>query len=115
MRARRLFGYALALSGDTLLVGAPQEDGGGSGPLADPANKTQQNSGAAYLFARDGDGWSQLIYVKSSNPDRFDWFGQGVALSGDLMVVAAPLEDGSADGGGTDNAVDAGGAVYILR
>lgn len=114
-RAGDLFGYTLALSGDTLLVGAPQEDGGGSGPLADPANKTQQNSGAAYLFARDGDGWSQLIYVKSSNPDRFDWFGQGVALSGDLMVVAAPLEDGSADGGGTDNAVDAGGAVYILR
>ncbi len=115
-----LFGQALALSGDTLLVGAPQESGGGSGLLADPADKTRQNSGAAYVFTRADDVWSQLAYVKASNPDRFDWFGQSVALSGEVMAIAAPLEDGSADGenigvGDTDNGADASGAVYLLR
>ena len=114
-----LFGYALSLSGDVLLVGAVQEDGGGvGGLLADPADDSAQNSGAAYVFTRGNETWSQLSYLKASNTSRFDWFGHSVAVSGDTLAVAAPLEDSSATGIGGDEAdgsAEGSGAIYVFR
>ena len=44
------FGSALALAGDTLVVGAPEEDGGSTGIGGDPEDDSAQVSGAVYLF-----------------------------------------------------------------
>lgn len=106
-----LFGHSVAISGDLLVVGAPTEDSDGS----DPGDNSIENAGAAYVFVRDGLGnWTQEGYLKASNPDALDFFGYGVGISGDTVVVSAPTEDG--DGSDpTNNGALAAGAVYVFE
>ncbi len=61
------FGIAVAISGDTLVVGAPGEDSNATGVDGNQANNTATNSGAAYVFTRDSTTWSQQAYLKASN------------------------------------------------
>ncbi len=113
------FGTSLALSGDgnALAVGAPFEDGSGTG-IGSLPDELAQDSGAVYFYARSAGTWSQQAYVKASNlPEFNDQFGFSVAVSGDgdTLAVGARFEDGSSTGidGTPDNlAVDAG-AVYL--
>lgn len=115
------FGYSVQLSADgsTLAVGAYSEDSSATGIDGDPANDGAMNSGAAYVFSRDGTGvWSQQAYVKATNTGSGDQFGIGVGLSGDgdTLAVGARAEDSSATGIGgnqADNGADEAGAVYI--
>lgn len=90
------FGIAIAISGDTLVVGAPRE---ASGILADPDNNSVVGSGAAYVFTRDTAGtWSQQAYLKASNfiqvsnLGRNYFFGTAVAISGDTLAISSPGE-----------------------
>jgi ketosteroid isomerase-like protein len=112
------FGDSLALDGDLLAVGAPGEDGASSGIDGD-ANDAQGGAGAVYVFERDADGaWSQIAYVKASNPGFNDAFGSAVALSGNVLVVAAPSENSAAvglDGDEQDNGAADAGAVYLFE
>lgn len=111
------FGYSLALSGDglTLAVGAWQEAGNGTGQSDDNAT----GAGAVYLFVRAGVGsvWTQQAYIKASNAEAGDNFGQAVTLSddGNTLVVGATGEDsaGSTQGEG-DNSASGAGAVYTF-
>ncbi len=51
------------------------------------------------MFTRDAAGvWSQQAYIKASNTDAQDNFGNAVALSGDTLAVSAFLEDSAATG-----------------
>ena len=102
---RDLFGYSVAVSGDTALVGAVGDDDKGG------------NSGSAYVFQRDAggtDNWGQVKKLLASDGAVFDEFGHSVGVSGDTTLVGALLNDdngsnsGSAyvfqrDAGGTDN------------
>ncbi len=106
------FGRSVALSGDTLVVGAPSEDAGADGGEADD---TASNAGAAYVFTRAGATWSQRTYLKASNAEAGDSFGISVAVSGDTVVVGAPSEDSSATGGGDDNSALESGVAYDFR
>jgi len=112
------FGTSVALSGDgnALAVGAPLEDGGGTGIGSTP-DESATDAGAAYFYTRSTGTWSQQTYVKASNPDTLDNFGTSVALSsdGNTLAVGAQLEDGSSTGiGGTpDNSAANSGAVYL--
>ena len=79
----------IALSGDTLAVGAPFEDSAATGINGDQSDNSANGSGAVYVYARDGAGvWSQQAYVKASNTDAGDQFGFAVALSGVSVVHA---------------------------
>lgn len=113
------FGVSVALSGDTLVVGAWGESSDSAGVDQDQTNEGASDSGAAYVFHRDGDGvWSQQAYLKASNADAGDQFGTSVAVSGDLIAVAAPLESSSATGideDEADNSSQYSGAVYVFR
>ena len=71
------FGYAVALSGDTALVGAYGDDGKGS----------------AYVFVRSGTIWSQQAKLTASDRAAADYFGWSVALSGDTALVGAHWGD----------------------
>jgi hypothetical protein len=76
------------------------------------------DSGAAYVFVRNGAAWSQQAYLKASNPGPNDWFGYSVAISGNTVVCGAPAEDGSGTGvnpAQNDGAQDSGAAYVYAR
>ncbi len=112
-----LFGSAVALSGDTLVVGAPQESSDASGVNGDKFNNRSPGSGAAYVFVRNAQGIEIQAYLKASNNDSNDFFGSAVAVSGDRIAVASPQEASGARGVGgaqNDNSVAGAGAVYVF-
>jgi len=87
------FGYSVSLSGDTALVGAPDDDDSGS------------ESGSAYEFARSGTNWTQEAKLLAGDGAVFDYFGYSVSLSGDTALVGAYLDDDH----GTDS-----GSAYVF-
>jgi hypothetical protein len=112
------FGRGLALSGDTLAVGAPGEDSAAQGVGGDQNDNSGDISGAVYVFRRSGSTWQQQAYIKASNTGNDDWFGEDVALSGDTLAVGATGEDSAAqgvDGDQSDNSASSSGAVYVFR
>ncbi len=91
------FGYSLALSGTTVVVGAWQND------------SLLANSGAAYVFERvsGSNDWSQVIKLIPDNTDfAGDEFGKAVAIDGDWLIVGAQFEDEA----GKDR-----GAAYVFE
>ena len=91
------FGSSVALdeAGMTFVVGAPNEDGG--------ANE----SGAVYVFKREGAIWTFRDRIKALDPQAGALFGTSVALSkdGTILAVGAMSDD--------DLAQDSG-AVYVF-
>lgn len=92
------FGSSVSLSGDTLIVGAPFEDG----TRDNPDDNSRLQSGAAYVFTRDGSSnWSQQAYLKPNtfiNQDVSNGnnFGSSLFISGDTVVISSPHQS---DGG----------------
>ena len=84
-----LFGYGVALAGDTLAVGAPFEASNATGINGDQSDNTAPLAGAVYVFTRSAGIWSQQAYIKASNTDAGDRFGGNVALDGDSLLVGA--------------------------
>ena len=109
------FGASVSVSGDTVVVGAPMEASSTSGVNSTP-NESASQSGAAYVFVRNGSSWSQQAYLKASNTGGGDYFGDSVAVSGDTVVVGAEHEDSSTTGvNSTPNeGASQSGAVYVF-
>jgi len=115
--ANDTFGYAAAIDGDTVVVGASGEDSSATGVNGNQSLNDAENSGAAYVFTRSGTTWSQQAYLKASNTEADDYFGDVVAIDGDTIVVGAPREDSSATGvNGNQSLNDASksGAAYVF-
>jgi len=74
------FGSAVALSGDTALIGAPDDF-----PIADRS----RGFGRAYFFKRTGSNWAVEDTVYSGEGPHSDRFGTDVALDGDVAVIGA--------------------------
>jgi uncharacterized repeat protein (TIGR01451 family) len=114
--ATDFFGQSVAVSGDTAVVGAPQEDSNATG-VNGSQNDNSNSSGAAYVFTRSGGVWSQQAYLKASNAGAGDFFGTSLAMSGDTIVVSAPQEQSSStgvNGNQGDNSLSASGAAYVF-
>jgi hypothetical protein len=79
-----LFGQAVAVDGDTAIVGARSADVGGN-----------QDQGAVYVFARDGEGWVERQKLVAGDGAPLDEFGTQVALSGDTALVGAASHQGA--------------------
>ena len=91
------FGGTVALSGDTLVVGAENNDENG------------WHSGAAYIFERaqgGPDNWGQVAKLTASDGAEHDQFAQNLAISGDIVVAGALWDD---DGGSES------GSVYVFE
>lgn len=111
------FGTSVALSGDTLAVGAPYEAGGGKGVGADQNDTSAPDAGAVYVFRNSGTAWSQEAYVKASNTRDHARFGTSVAIDGDTLAVGSPAESSGASGIGgneSDTSVSDAGAAYVF-
>lgn len=117
------FGARVALAADAsvLAVGAPGE--ASSTRLIDGLQDDNgaPSAGAVYIFVRPtgGGSWTQSRYLKASNADAGDRFGEVVALaaSGSMLVVTAPGEASSArgvDGDEADNSASQAGAAYVF-
>lgn len=89
------FGTSVALSGDTVAVGAWADDDGGS------------QAGAAYVFERQGSKWPQTRKLLAGSTAPLEFFGHDVALDGRNLLV------GSKDG--QDENGDDTGAVSVFR
>ncbi len=112
------FGTSVALSGDTIVVGAYEESSAARGVDGDQADDSLPQAGAAYVFVRQGATWRQEAYLKASNTRQTQRFGWSVDVDGDTIVVGAESESGGAtgvDGDATDLSVAASGAAYVFR
>jgi hypothetical protein len=79
------YGYAVAVSGNTVIVGAPSE------------SSLDTAAGAAYVFVRDPEGWhrqAKLLAADEAEPGTrtSHLFGASVAIAGNAIVVGAPYE-----------------------
>lgn len=99
------FGTSVGISGATLLVGAPGENGGQTGPFADQNDESQSSAGAAYAFELDSNwgveqygpgtganladmnAYTAPLVNSSFTLEMSDWTAPGIVL---LMVSAAP-------------------------
>ncbi len=115
------FGDSVALSSDgsIMAVGATSEDSNATGVNGDQTNSSAASSGAAYVFTRAGSTWTQEAYIKASNTNSSDQFGNQVSLSSDgtTIAVSAIYEQSNATGVGGDqsnNTLHAAGAVYVF-
>ncbi len=72
------FGNSVAISGATLVVGAP-----------DHKVSSKADAGAAYVYALSGETWSLTLEVTASDGAAGDQYGCAVATDGDLVVVGA--------------------------
>jgi hypothetical protein len=96
------FGASVAISGDTLVVGATLED-----ELGDA-------SGAAYVFVRDDggpDAWGEVSKLTASDGDIDSYFGSAIAIHGDTVLVGAIYDDDLCDGSWWCDA----GAAYLFE
>lgn len=80
--SRLLFGGSLALEGDTLAVGTPEEDDEAAGLM---------NSGSVFVFVRSGSTWTLQEKLTASDAKDSDFFGYSVAISGDDLIVGSPI------------------------
>jgi len=110
------FGYAVATTSTALLVGAHYEDGS-SRVINGADDNAGFDNGAAYMFSRSGNTWTQAAYLKAPNADTYDYFGYSVAMDATTLVVGAYYEDGGSfgiNGVQTSNTASASGAVYVF-
>jgi hypothetical protein len=104
------FGFSVALSGDTLAVGAV-------GETPDPDAGVPPQSGAVYVFQLSGTTWTMAAELQASNARLGDEFGWSLALAGDTLVVGAPGESSDATGVGgdqSDTSASGAGAAYVF-
>ncbi|MCH8878385.1 MAG: FG-GAP repeat protein [Planctomycetes bacterium] len=83
------FGRSVAISNSIAIVGAAGVDD------ACPGNP-DCDSGSAYIFRRDRggvDNWGEFLKLTSSDAAESDRFGWSVAISGNVAIVGAPLDD----------------------
>ena len=91
------FGFSIAVSGDTVIVGAVFDDVGGNA-----------DQGSAYIFTRVGVNWSQQAQLNGAGGAANDNFGYSVGISSNTVIVGAILDDVGAN-------TDQGSAFIFTR
>ena len=89
------FGWSVSISRNTVIVGAPKEDGVGD------------NSGSAYIFVRSGNDWKQQAKLVAEDEAAADNFGETVSIDRNTAIVGAPKDD--------DAGKDSGSAYIFVR
>ena len=95
--AARGFGFSVAISDDTAIVGEFVHENG------------EFVSGAAYVYRRShagGDGWSEVTKITAGDGAARNWYAYSVAISGDTAIVGARLDN--------DNGLSSG-AAYVYQ
>ena len=100
------FGVDAAIDGSYMIVAAKSSD------LDAEGNNALDDAGAAYIFEKTGDTWTQVQKIVASDRAEYNYFGSAVAISGDYAIVIA-----SNNGTDTNNANELlnAGAGYIFH
>ena len=127
------FGYAVDISGDRVIVGAPHKGGVAPDKSCNPnsierahcpnenvdKNPAKTGSVSIYIIKRSGTGAEQLVLEREMNPGGFSTqpsgdtrFGESVAIDGMIAVIGMPGKKGYSTLQ-SDNANV--GAVYVLK
>ena len=88
-----LFGYRVAIDGDTMVTSSLRDDDGG------------EQSGSAHVYVRNGNEWSLQAKLVASDAEAGDRFGWGVSINGNTVVIGAP---------GVDDAGSRSGSAYVF-
>ncbi len=99
---RARFGAVVSIDGDTIIVGAPEEDEKGT------------DAGAVYIFQRDSGGagqWGQVAKITVADAAADDQFGSAVAVGGDFAISGAFRKDVVGDSSGSAYLFQIGGEV----
>lgn len=122
--ANDYFGYQVALSDNTVVVGADGEDNNQTtithgAVISEPG--IASSSGAVYVFSRSGSTWSQEAYLKAPNAEAGDNFGYRLDISRNLVAVTGRFESADdtlvlygANASG-NNSNYRSGAVYLFE
>jgi hypothetical protein len=92
-----IFGIAVDIDNDTIIVGSHRDDGDGF------------DRGSAYIYERNlagSDSWGEAIKLTSPDAADEDYFGENVSIDGDKVVIGAI---------GVDDFGSASGAAYIFE
>ena len=89
------FGDGVAMWGDTIVIGAPNEDSDQKGVFTSTAgsNDNAVNTGAVYVYRNTGGIWNLEAYIKANNADDNDRFGARVEIYENTIAIAALEED----------------------
>jgi hypothetical protein len=83
------FGFSVAISGDTAVIGVPDDDAMGIG------------SGSAYVYVlRDG-AWAEQAKLVAHDAGALDYFGYAVSISGDIAVIGVPGDNDAGNPSGS--------------
>ena len=93
-QANDRFGWSVAISGETIVVGTPLGDAG------------DEDTGSVYVFHRTGTVWTEDLKLHASDSEQGDAFGASVSVVQDTVFVGAPGEDDSGS---------SAGAVYVYE
>lgn len=96
------FGESISMSGDYIIVGAPEEDPSGLGA-----------GGSAYIYERSGSIWNEVQKINSSDVQTSDRFGTSVSISEDFAIVGARTEKHSDTL--NNNTMNSAGSAYIFH
>ncbi|MCA9249794.1 MAG: FG-GAP repeat protein [Phycisphaerales bacterium] len=88
------FGWSVAISEDTAIVGSPE------------SNENANGSGVTYVFREIEGAWQRIAKLVAADGEAFDWFGASVAINGNIAIIGAP---------GRDNGDLDFGAAYVFR
>ncbi|MCP5467665.1 MAG: DUF4215 domain-containing protein [Deltaproteobacteria bacterium] len=87
------FGRSVSIYNDYIIIGASNDDKG-------------EDSGAAYVFKRNGDEWNETQKLVASDGDQYDYFGHSVSIYNDYIIIGASNDD--------DKGEDSG-AAYVFK
>jgi hypothetical protein len=99
------FGYSVAISGDTIVVGARAE-----------SSTDDAYNGDAYVFTRSGTTWSQQAKFSDTLSSGNSHFGYSVDIDGNTIVVGAPMDSpGTSDHRGRCHIYTRSGTSWSLQ
>ena len=87
--AADILGASVSISGGYAIVGAPRDDDGGT------------DAGSAYIYVRDGMGWTEQAKLTAGDAAADDLFGWSVSISGDYAIIAAAFDGDAGDTSGS--------------
>ncbi|MEE9294884.1 MAG: hypothetical protein V3W34_07995 [Phycisphaerae bacterium] len=97
------FGASVAVSGNVILIGSPFDDA------------AALSAGSAYLYRFDGDTWNEEQRLLAPDASSHDLFGQTVAIDGDVVLVAAILDNAGANNTGSAYVYRYDGSTWVFE